>query len=420
MSGPGDAYYQVAHLPGGTPVEVHDQTPDGWLAIRPPEGSFSLVSAADIDVVAPGVGQINRAGARSRVGSHLSPRNDAMHVALEQGEQVQVLGADDQRSSWLRIAPPAGEFRWMRASDVSRQPVPLESPDHAAADNEWRSRQGASTTLVSVNQPAPSRYQQSSPPAAVQPADLPTADVPVESLVPRSLPDIAESDAAVDAAGASPLATPVAAEPTSSTPGDAERGSPPADAIERTIDDIEFAIARRVSEPVNVWKLDDIEREVADLLTSDADESQKQTLRQIAARLDRFARIQKGYQSTRQMPATLAPAPPAATNSAGFAPEADDGITPLEPADPKNNGNRFDAIGVLRPVVSKRAGAPPYALVDDEGRIVTFITPSPSLNVQAMLGRKVGVSGTRGFMPEYQQRHVATARIEAMPEVMRR
>ena len=48
MSGPADSYYPVLKLPRGTQLEVHEKLDSGWLAIRPPEGSFSLVSATVI------------------------------------------------------------------------------------------------------------------------------------------------------------------------------------------------------------------------------------------------------------------------------------------------------------------------------------------------------------------------------------
>src|SRR5690348_16674654 len=44
-SGPGETYYPVLNLKLGDAVEVWRQDPGGWLAVRPPEGAFSWVSA---------------------------------------------------------------------------------------------------------------------------------------------------------------------------------------------------------------------------------------------------------------------------------------------------------------------------------------------------------------------------------------
>ena len=39
--------------------------------------------------------------------------------------------------------------------------------------------------------------------------------------------------------------------------------------------------------------------------------------------------------------------------------------------------SQYDAVGVLRPVVSRRPGAPQFALVNAQGQVVTFVTPAP-------------------------------------------
>jgi hypothetical protein len=72
---------------------------------------------------------------------------------------------------------------------------------------------------------------------------------------------------------------------------------------------------------------------------------------------------------------------------------------------------RYDAVGLLKPVVSQREQAPRYALVDDEGKVVSFLTPTPDVNLQPYIGRRIGVNGKRGFMPEYRRAHVTASRI---------
>ncbi len=49
-SGPGDEYYETSRLSAGAAVEVWRHAPGGWLAVRPPRGSFSLVAAADVPI----------------------------------------------------------------------------------------------------------------------------------------------------------------------------------------------------------------------------------------------------------------------------------------------------------------------------------------------------------------------------------
>ena len=43
LSGPGESHYPTEQLDQGATVEVYREDPGGWFAIRPVEGSFSLV-----------------------------------------------------------------------------------------------------------------------------------------------------------------------------------------------------------------------------------------------------------------------------------------------------------------------------------------------------------------------------------------
>lgn len=81
---------------------------------------------------------------------------------------------------------------------------------------------------------------------------------------------------------------------------------------------------------------------------------------------------------------------------------------------------RYDAVGKLKPVVSRRKGAPRYALVDEKGGVVSFVTSPPDVNLQPYIGRRIGVNGTRGFMPEYRRAHVTASRVTPLQETVLR
>ena len=78
---------------------------------------------------------------------------------------------------------------------------------------------------------------------------------------------------------------------------------------------------------------------------------------------------------------------------------------------------RYDSLGILRAVVSRNRTAPRYALVDATGDVVSFVTPSPGVNLQPFLGRNVGVTGTRGYMPKYRRAHITAARVTPLNSV---
>lgn len=143
-SGPGLGFYPTQILDAGAEVEIYGQDPNGWLAIRPPEGSFSWVRTEDIEIGDDGLAEVIRDGAPSLIGSLLSSERSFSSVKLRRGELLRVLelpvdlqgdiaplpGGALRRSSaagsastggkprWCKISPPSGEFRWVEARAV--------------------------------------------------------------------------------------------------------------------------------------------------------------------------------------------------------------------------------------------------------------------------------------------------------------
>lgn len=372
-SGPADSYYGVQELPKGTQLEVHQELPGGWLAIRPPEGSFSLVSATAVESVDYRTGRITRDQAASRIGSLLTDERDAVHVRLNLGELVEVLDATPvSNNTWIRIAPPAGEFRWVREADVSRSPVVAEAIATAAAEGSWRERDDrASVSVASEGEVVKIRYDEGT------------------QQDPGPAPQVVEAEAP---SSASPATPPSATPPTSAATAPPNPSTSPAGAsFEQQIDWLEIQLSRRLVGPPNLWVFDDLEREAAALLSRATTPEQTATLRALGERMSRFRATAVRFQSM-QSSGNLDPRGVAAT--------------------PRAPQGQYDAVGILRPVVSKVGNAPPYALVDDRGEVITFVTPSPSINMQQYLGQRVGVSGTRSYLPNYRRRNIQTARVE--------
>ncbi len=134
-SGPADEFYPTDYLPRGTSLEVHHRTDDHWLGVRPPEGSFSWVPAADAYLLPGGkLIEITSAAAVSWIGTSLgSAKQYRWQVKLKPGEQLAVRGEQSTKGSdgkevlWYKIAPPSGEFRWIHAKTVSSKPIPVNN-----------------------------------------------------------------------------------------------------------------------------------------------------------------------------------------------------------------------------------------------------------------------------------------------------
>ncbi len=119
-SGPGENYYPTDKLKAGTEVEVYRHDPGGWFAIRPPKDSFSWVSSRHLELDGKNLATVTDERVAARVGSRMNDTRDVIQVRLHKGEVVEVLeprrhgpAGDNGSPAWYKIAPPAGEFRWV-------------------------------------------------------------------------------------------------------------------------------------------------------------------------------------------------------------------------------------------------------------------------------------------------------------------
>lgn len=152
--GPGDDFYVTSHLRVGTAVEVFHQTKTGWCAVRPPDGSFGWLAAENAYLLPGGtVAEIVGTKVPAWIGSHLeTPKQFRWQVELQPSQQVQVLGESKQKIDpeterlWYRIAPPQGEFRWIKANALSDR-APIADPNDAPMETP-------STVLANVAKPS--------------------------------------------------------------------------------------------------------------------------------------------------------------------------------------------------------------------------------------------------------------------------
>ncbi len=137
-SGPSERYYATSTLMSGATVDVYMETSDGWSGIRPPAGSHDWIPS-NIAYLLPGgkSAEIIEEKSPAWVGSDSPDVSEFMwQMELVKSQQVQVLGeelqmADDgKKQLWYRIAPPQGEFRWIKTSQLSDSP-PVKSMDRS-------------------------------------------------------------------------------------------------------------------------------------------------------------------------------------------------------------------------------------------------------------------------------------------------
>ncbi len=417
LSGIADESYVCDRLRTGAEVEVYDEGAPGVVAIRPPEDCCSWVRNSALEVHGDGTATVREAGAACRIGRERGPGPD-VQVRLEAGEEVTVLGPAE--GLWRPIEPPSGEFRYVRETELlwaknghkrdktSATSATLPQRQHATsretAEDGWNRRRGNSATSAEggVELAAHAGDQHGSsdesflaPPLATEPLATEPANVPAPLPMPPA--NAAAESMSVDPA---PLTTNNAFG-ASNTPTAPEP-------FQKSLDRLEANLARMVAERPNMWQFEELEREAARLFSFATTEEQKSGVRTVAARMDRFAVLAARYRELRVGDETKSPYPQTTSQLSGMENTRD------VPA-----GADYDAVGTLRPVVSKSGDAPQYALVDDQGKLLTLITPSPDVNLQSLLGRRVAVRGTKGYLPKFQQPHLTANRVSPVENLRR-
>jgi uncharacterized protein YgiM (DUF1202 family) len=372
-SGPGEKFYATDTLSQGELVEVYREK-SGWLGVRPPLNSFSWVAGSDLILKDGGMGEVVKDDATSRIGSRLNDKRNAAQVRLKKGEGVEVLGEEMVGGEkWYKIAPPAGEFRWIQKSLVERVgPIP--------------------TTSNESETPATSKA--TTPPVTGTPTAQPTNESGAPPLIPTSQPGDDNASAPAPATPASPT-TPPSATPALEEP----QASQPTGDLNQDVAAVELRLSRMAAAPANLWNTERLERDVAQLMARAKTPAERDAVRVTQEKINRFAGLTRRSIQANQTLGNVA--------QAGQSPTA-----PLPNTVATNAaGGPYDAVGILRPVVSRRPGAPQFALVDERGQVISFVSPAPDLNLRPYLGHRVGVVGNRGYIPEFQRANVTASRV---------
>jgi SH3-like domain-containing protein len=391
-SGPGRGYYPTDKLHKGDAVEVYRHDPGGWYAIRPPEGSFSWVSSRYLEVAGDGLGIITGEDVVARVGSSFSDIRDVIQVRLKPKERVAIVGEHDGGGQkWYKIAPPAGEFRWISADYLDRT-----SPPNGVGKPRRRPKTYFAQQQAEQNPPTVALASHDDPfePAAMrEPAPLSAEEQEPRPIANRLIREIEAEKA--ERAEFQPGAGAAAVAPAS---------------YEARLKAIDLKLATMAAEEPTVWAFDGLKRELEAMLAHAATAIQRGEVRKLQHQIARLEDIQIRYRrigsvidaATRRNAAIERQLSPRGV------------VTPVSAT-----MNKFDGEGILRPVVSRRKDAPRYALVDEREAVLFFLTPAPGLNLQSYFGRRVGVYGTRGFLPGLRKSHIMVRRVELLDTAAR-
>lgn len=352
-SGPGSDYYATDRLRIGQAVEVFRHDPQGWAAIRPPADSFSwirgsaLLATDEADVV-----KVTEDDVVSRVGSRFSQDQEVTHVKLSRGEKVHLLEPDkfekqEGEDVWVKIAPPSGEFRWVQQSQLDRRP-PVG----------FRKTKGRVKTA--------------------------------EHTTPRKHPGWNHREGVKQVSG----------EEDASDENQVEEESTPklTGSNSERFELLELAIAKMIARPAKEWSFDKLHKECQRLVDDAATASLRADARRLLRRVERYQKLKD----------KAAKAPVGTTAPSRI-------IVPGTVPTPKELANLplFDFAGRVVPVISRtrRPDAPPFALTDDQGKVVCFLTPSIGINLAQHVNQHVAVSGPKTFVEKLKKSQVEVRRI---------
>ncbi|MGD9721114.1 MAG: SH3 domain-containing protein [Pirellulales bacterium] len=361
-SGPGRNYYPTDKLPRGARVEVYRHDPGGWLAIRPPRTSFTWVSKRHLDADGNALATVNSDRVVARVGSSFSDVREVIQVRLEKGEQVELVAESPEDSPWCKIAPPAGEFRWVFSKYVDREPL----ADVASHDDQH----GEDTALG--DDAAGDRVR------------------------------LASSESDAEAAGVRDHARSAAG--TSAQPSLAVSSAVGSELLR-----LELELSAMVAQDVPAWTFTDLQRRAEAIVNQAETPVERGHARVLLGKLERFEDIRRRHQALKQAPADPTSTAAAATSAAAPLPASTAGSYAARDA-----LAQFDGVGRLSPVISQKVGGPQYALVDNANAVISFVTPAPGVNLRPYVDHYVGVNGQRGYLTDLERQHISVQRVTVL------
>lgn len=422
-SGPGKNYYPTEKLVRGAEVEVYRHDPGGWFAIRPPQDSFSWVLAADLRQLPdrPGIAEVAKDHTLAFVGSRFSDVRDVRQVKLDRGEQVEILGekrfvadGNSTAESWFRVAPPAGEFRWVSGRFVTKQghPVPYAKTVQREAPSTESKTSATSPSQSAVAQTGASETR--NPDAVTIPAEIPYGDTAVRQVAYNEPVDQRQPRTA--RANTPPRDLRKAINPEvvmiqPPTPESMAKTNAPGP-LQNELDDINLKLSLMIAEEPTTWQFDALKSRANAARNGARSALERGRADSLLRDIAKYEQIRQQYGATASLRQQTEQRNELLANSAAV---AADSVAP-----PAVDLTKFDAVGRLTPVVSRRPGAPRFALTDASGNVLTFVTPDAELPLANHVGRVLGLTGQRGFMPNLGKPHLTAKRLtELDPTVLK-
>jgi hypothetical protein len=220
---------------------------------------------------------------------------------------------------------------------------------------------------------------------------------------------------------------PAGEEPRSADPNGnrrAGRNGPPARPARRTvaadvaaeIEEIDLAISQMIVEEPTVWLFDELRERAEAALAGARTAVERGKARLLLGKISRLEEIRQRYEKivdtqaetdrrNRQLEERkIVPAEPA---------RRDEAVHEVDHEEPR----RFDGLGRLAVVSPQRPDLPQFALIDQQGNVLTFVNAAPGVNLRPHLGRDVGLDGVRGYSEQLQAPLLTAKKLTLLDEL---
>jgi hypothetical protein len=170
--------------------------------------------------------------------------------------------------------------------------------------------------------------------------------------------------------------------------------------LQTYLDELDLQLTAMVAEEATAWDFNEISAK-AEMALAKADTAvERGQARMLLAKVARFEDIRTRYMAVIDVTSeTDRRNQQLASRMRTIMPKA------------STNEPRYDGQGKLAQVVASKAGAPQFALLDSNGSVRYYVSPSPGVNLRNYVGMEVGINGTLGYLPDQQSQHVTAKRI---------
>jgi hypothetical protein len=175
---------------------------------------------------------------------------------------------------------------------------------------------------------------------------------------------------------------------------------------------LSLIFSRLIAAQATAAETEPVQRAARQLASSSSDSVVAGRARLLAERVDQYQRVANQRFGDISIRASFAAEIPQSAASSRSAPSG----VGAGRRDARSSVETSTRTGYLVQVYSARSNSPPFALTDDAGRTVAYVTPSPGVNLRTHLNSKVSVFGNQGFLTGLNTPHILATQAVRTPQ----